>query len=66
MARMPQDGRECIPKDITPIAWKRPLLMSNDPRNWPLISDGTRGPCVITVIRIMSILSNARVLAFAS
>ena len=40
--------------------------MNSDPRIGPLVSAGARGPCVITVIKIMSMLNNANVLAFAS
>ena len=58
--------QEYKPKEMTPTAWKTPLFMSREPRICPFMSEGTRGPCVITVIKITSMLSNANVLAFAS
>lgn len=55
-----------LPKEMTPIAWKTPLLMMREPFIGPRISGLTRGPWVMTVMTMMSMLSNAIVLAFAS
>lgn len=53
-------------KEMTPIAWKTPLLMIREPLIGPFISAGTLGPWVMTVTTMMSILTRASELAFAS
>ena len=60
-----EDGADS-PNEMTPIAWKTPLLIRIDPLIGPRMSSGTLGPCVITVTRITSMLISARALAFAS
>ena len=57
---------DAIPNEITPMAWKTPSLINNDPLRLPFRSDGTRTPCVMTVTMITSILINANVDAFAN
>jgi hypothetical protein len=57
---------EHLPNEITPIAWNTPLLMIREPLIGPFISAGTLGPCVMTVMTMMSILKRASELAFAS
>lgn len=55
------------PNDMTPIAWKIPLLMvKRGVLNVPLDSFGTMKPWVTTVNSMMTMLINASVLAFAS
>lgn len=55
------------PKDMTPIAWKTPLLMvKRGVLKVPLDSFGTMKPWVTTVNKMMTMLINASVLAFAS
>jgi hypothetical protein len=55
------------PKEITPMDWKTPLLIvRRGILKLPLSDAGTRTPCVTTVIRMIAILINARVLAFAN
>lgn len=54
------------PNDITPMAWKTPSLMMMDPFSGPLDSAGAKGPWVTMVMRMRTMLINAKVLAFAS
>jgi hypothetical protein len=60
------DGLEVVPKEMTPTAWKKPLLTKSSPLRSPLRSLGTVAPCVMTVIIITNMLINANVDAFAS
>jgi hypothetical protein len=60
-------GERDEPKDITPMAWKMPLLMvRRGVLKFPRDSAGTRNPCVTTVMRMIIMLMRASVLAFAS
>ena len=60
-------GADNEPNDMTPIAWKIPLLMvKRGVLNVPLDSFGTMKPWVTTVNSMMTMLINASVLAFAS
>lgn len=62
-----EDRGECIPNDITPTAWKMPLLMvQSSSGKSPRDSCGTEKPCETTVMTMTSMLINASVLAFAS
>ena len=58
--------KDVVPNEMTPTAWKKPLLTKSSPFRFPLRSFGTRGPCVMTVIMITNMLINANVDAFAS
>ena len=51
---------------MIPIAWKNPLLTKSDLRMSPRKLGSTRGPCVMTVNRIMPMLISASVDALAS
>ena len=54
--------RKDIPNEMTPTAWKKPVLMNRDDDViFPLRSEGRLAPCVITVKRMMTMLSNANV-----
>jgi hypothetical protein len=55
-----------VPKEMTPTAWKKPLLTKSSPFKLPLRSLSTNGPCESTVIRMTSIEIKANVEAFAS
>lgn len=55
-----------LPKEMTQMAWKMPALMKRELLTGPLDSGGRCAPCVMTVITIMSMLTRARVDAFAS
>lgn len=59
-------GKGNKPNDITPMAWKTPSLMMMDPFSGPLDSAGAKGPWVTMVMRMRTMLINAKVLAFAS
>ena len=60
-------GRRDEPKDITPMAWNTPLLIvRRGVSKVPLDSGETKKPCVTTVIKMIVILINASVLAFAN
>lgn len=58
--------KDVVPNEMTPTAWKKPLLTKSSPFRFPLRSFGTRGPCVMTVTMITNMLINANVDAFAS
>ena len=59
-------GGVYAPNDITPIAWKIPPWMNNDPLMFPFNSGSTLTPCVTTVTSITNMLINANVDAFAN
>jgi hypothetical protein len=59
--------RQTNAKEITPIAWKKPLLMVNrGSENEPRSSGGTQKPWLTTVKTMMIMLARAKALAFAS
>jgi hypothetical protein len=61
-----KNGRDG-PKDITPMAWKTPLLrVKRGVLKVPFSDLGTRKPCVTTAIKITIMLIKANVLALAN
>jgi hypothetical protein len=59
--------RGSAPNEITPMAWNMPsLIVKRLVPNVPLDSAGTVNPCVTTVTKIIIMLINASVLAFAN
>lgn len=46
---------------MTATAWKKPLLTNKRPLKSPLLSTGTRTPCVMTAMMITNMLINANV-----
>jgi len=51
---------------MTPIAWKTPDSMKREPCMLPRSSEGSSAPWRMTAAMMMSILTNASVLAFDS
>jgi hypothetical protein len=55
------------PKEMTPTAWKMPVLMVKRGRlKVPFEDAGTKKPCVTTVVKMITILIKAKVLALAN
>lgn len=56
-----------LPKEMTPMAWKMPLfIVRSGAVSSPRSAAGVRMPCITTVTMMMTMLTSARVLAFAS
>lgn len=66
-AEMKRDNGKDEPKEMTPTAWKMPVLMVKRGRlKVPFEDAGTKKPCVTTVIKMITILIKAKVLALAN
>lgn len=65
---LPREGRDFdSPNDMTPMAWKMPLLIvRSGVVNSPRSAVGVMMPCTTTVMIMMIMLIKASVLAFAS